>query len=85
MSSQKRHDVLETFRMSAQNVLIVSLLAGAVGLNLTCASHVIIYDMWFNPSLEEHCIGMILKKCTHFKIEYIEWDRKSVSLCTSFW
>ena len=38
------------------DVLIVSLKAAALGLNLTAASHVVLLDLWWNPSVEEQAI-----------------------------
>ena len=32
--------------------MIISLKAGGVGLNLTAANHVIHYDLWWNPAVE---------------------------------
>jgi SNF2 family DNA or RNA helicase len=37
----------------APTVLIVSLKAGGTGLNLTRATHVIHYDRWWNPAVED--------------------------------
>ncbi|KWU44780.1 hypothetical protein RHOSPDRAFT_17334 [Rhodotorula sp. JG-1b] len=34
-------------------VILVSIKAGAVGLNLTCCSRVILLDLWWNPAIEE--------------------------------
>jgi SNF2 family DNA or RNA helicase len=42
---------------SQVRVLLVSLMAGNVGLNLTAASHVIIVDPWWNPFVEDQAIG----------------------------
>ena len=36
----------------ADNVFILSLKAAGTGLNLTAASHVIHYDLWWNPAVE---------------------------------
>jgi SNF2 family DNA or RNA helicase len=33
--------------------LILSLKAGGTGLNLTAASHVVLYDRWWNPAVED--------------------------------
>lgn len=38
-------------------MLLVSLMAGNVGLNLTAASHMIIIDPWWNPFVEDQAIG----------------------------
>ncbi len=37
-------------------VLLVSLKAGGVGLNLGAASHVVLFDRWWNPAVEEQAI-----------------------------
>ena len=42
-------------------VFLMSLKAGGVALNLTAASHVMLMDPWWNPSVEfqvgrEHCL-----------------------------
>jgi SNF2 family DNA or RNA helicase len=34
-------------------VLILTLKAGGVGLNLTAANHVVHYDRWWNPAVED--------------------------------
>lgn len=36
----------------SESILILSLRAGGTGLNLTAASHVIHYDLWWNPAVE---------------------------------
>ncbi|KAJ7222068.1 SNF2 family N-terminal domain-containing protein [Mycena haematopus] len=36
-----------------KTVILVSLKAGGVGLNLTSCNHVILVDMWWNPAVEE--------------------------------
>ncbi len=36
----------------ATRIMILSLKAGGTGLNLTAASHVIHYDLWWNPAVE---------------------------------
>jgi SNF2 family DNA or RNA helicase len=37
----------------ASPLLLVSLKAGGTGLNLTAASHVVHYDRWWNPAVED--------------------------------
>ena len=45
--------MVERFQLdSTERVLILSLKAGGTGLNLTAASHVIHYDLWWNPAVE---------------------------------
>ena len=36
-----------------ERAFILSLKAGGTGLNLTAASHVIHYDLWWNPAVEQ--------------------------------
>lgn len=54
LSRPERENVLKLFRTDpARQILILSLKAGGVGLNLTCANHVIHADRWWNRSVEE--------------------------------
>jgi len=49
----KRHELVETFqRDDGPPFFILSLKAGGTGLNLTSASHVIHFDRWWNPAVE---------------------------------
>lgn len=68
MTNEKRTLVLSAFKNNDTDVLIISLLAGACGINLTSASHVIVFDMWFNPSVEAQCIGKLLYNFLLFTI-----------------
>ncbi len=52
---QRLMDV-ERFNKSKTPVYLISLKAGGVGLNLTSASNVIIYDPWWNPATEAQAI-----------------------------
>ena len=53
LSKNARQKLVDTFEESSQHpVFILSLKAGGVGLNLTSASNVIHYDLWFNPAVE---------------------------------
>jgi non-specific serine/threonine protein kinase len=53
VSVKKRREAVERFQ-SDEYVLffILSLKAGSVGLNLTAANHVIHFDRWWNPAVE---------------------------------
>ncbi len=52
-SVQQRQDMVERFQHNrADRVFILSLKAAGTGLNLTAASHVIHYDLWWNPAVE---------------------------------
>jgi superfamily II DNA or RNA helicase len=49
----QRGDVVQRFQNQEAPVLLVSLKAGGVGLNLTAADTVIHMDPWWNPAVEE--------------------------------
>ncbi len=50
--TKKRDEAIELFKRGAVDVFLISLKAGGVGLNLTEADTVIIYDPWWNPAAE---------------------------------
>ncbi len=53
LSRKERDKIVETFQNeNLHRVLILSLKAGGVGLNLTSADNVIHYDLWWNPAIE---------------------------------
>eukprot|EP00746_Dinoflagellata_sp_MGD_P159271 gnl/MRDRNA2_/MRDRNA2_86662_c0_seq1.p1 gnl/MRDRNA2_/MRDRNA2_86662_c0~~gnl/MRDRNA2_/MRDRNA2_86662_c0_seq1.p1 ORF type:complete len:688 (+),score=-5.63 gnl/MRDRNA2_/MRDRNA2_86662_c0_seq1:182-2245(+) len=53
----RRDDVIQNFNDADHFiVLILSLKAAAIGLNLVAANHVILLDLWWNPCLEEQAI-----------------------------
>jgi superfamily II DNA or RNA helicase len=48
-----REDMVDRFQSGATPVLVLSLKAAGTGLNLTRAGHVIHFDRWWNPAVEE--------------------------------
>ncbi|WP_072866075.1 DEAD/DEAH box helicase [Marinitoga hydrogenitolerans] len=53
LNRKMREDNILKFQNSHEfPVMIISLKAGGTGLNLTSASHVIHYDLWWNPAVE---------------------------------
>jgi hypothetical protein len=49
-----RDRMIEEFQaMEGPGALVLSLKAGGTGLNLTAASHVVLYDRWWNPAVED--------------------------------
>ena len=50
--TRKREEAIECFKSGEADVFLISLKAGGVGLNLTEADTVIIYDPWWNPAAE---------------------------------
>lgn len=52
-SVQERQQMVDQFQHNRANkVFLLSLKAAGTGLNLTAASHVIHYDLWWNPAVE---------------------------------
>jgi len=51
--ARRREQMVADFQDGAAPVLLLSIKAGGVGLNLTRASHVIHYDRWWNPAVED--------------------------------
>jgi len=50
---QQRQEMVHRFqRNRADKIFLLSLKAAGTGLNLTAASHVIHYDLWWNPAVE---------------------------------
>lgn len=57
MSGTERQTAMERFRTaSAPRALLVSLRAGGVGINLGEATHVVVFDRWWNPAVEMQAI-----------------------------
>lgn len=51
--SQDRVETCERFNNGERDFFLISLKAGGTGLNLTGADTVILYDLWWNPAVEE--------------------------------
>lgn len=62
MKSSEREAVLDDFKTDPlQQILILSLKAGGVGLNLTAANHVIHFDRWWNPAVENQASDRVYR------------------------
>lgn len=60
MNKQKRDQALERLKQNEEvQVLLISLKSGAVGLNLTAASQVVLLDPWWNPMISEQAIDRV--------------------------
>ncbi|ASK64314.1 helicase SNF2 [Virgibacillus phasianinus] len=55
--SQERVQMSERFNNGEKSVFLISLKAGGTGLNLTGADTVILYDLWWNPAVEDQATG----------------------------
>ena len=51
--AHRRDDMVAAFQSGKVPVFLLSLKAGGVGLNLTRATHVVHYDRWWNPAVED--------------------------------
>ncbi|WP_324255036.1 helicase-related protein [Bacillus sp. REN16] len=49
--------MVDQFNQGEGDVFLLSLKAGNTGLNLTGADTVILYDLWWNPAVEEQAAG----------------------------
>jgi SNF2 family DNA or RNA helicase len=54
--TRDRSRAIDGFQNGPSDVFLISLKAGGVGLNLTAADTVIIFDPWWNPAVEEQAI-----------------------------
>lgn len=53
----RRQELVEGFERDASpSVFLISLKAGGMGLNLVSASHVVLFDPWWNPAVEAQAI-----------------------------
>ena len=58
MSQAKREKAVQDFKNEDHiQVMVMSLKAGGLGLNLTCASLVLLMDLWWNPAVEDQAIN----------------------------
>lgn len=55
--SEERVELCTRFNEGERDVFLISLKAGGTGLNLTGADTVILYDLWWNPAVEEQAAG----------------------------
>jgi superfamily II DNA or RNA helicase len=55
--SKDRLSMTERFNQGEKDLFLISLKAGGTGLNLTGADTVILYDLWWNPAVEEQAAG----------------------------
>ncbi len=53
LSIAAREDLVARFQAGEADVFVISLRAGGTGINLTRATHVVHYDRWWNPAVED--------------------------------
>ena len=52
LSKGKRDEMVERFQSGQERIMVLTLKAGGVGINLTRANHVFHFDRWWNPAVE---------------------------------
>lgn len=55
--AHERVEMSQRFNDGEHDIFLISLKAGGTGLNLTGADTVILYDLWWNPAVEEQAAG----------------------------
>lgn len=50
---KERMQLVDRFNQKEKDIFLISLRAGGTGLNLTSADTIILYDLWWNPAVEE--------------------------------
>lgn len=91
--SEDRVELCNRFNNGEGNLFLISLKAGGTGLNLTGADTVILYDLWWNPAVEQqaadrahrmgqenevHVIRLIAKGTIEEKITQLQHRKKSL-------
>lgn len=91
--SEERVELCDRFNRGEGNLFLISLKAGGTGLNLTGADTVILYDLWWNPAVEQqaadrahrmgqenevHIIRLIAKGTIEEKITQLQHKKKSL-------
>jgi SNF2 family DNA or RNA helicase len=62
LAKTRRDEIVHNFQQGeGPNIFVLSLRAGGVGLNLTRASHVIHYDRWWNPAVENQATDRVFR------------------------
>lgn len=74
LNQKKRCEVLQRFREDPGcQIILISLKAGGVGLNLTEANHVFLLDPWWNPAVEEQAIERVHRIGQKKKVEVVRF------------
>lgn len=66
---EKRQEMVDRFNRGEKDVFLISLKAGGTGLNLTGADTVILYDLWWNPAVEDQATGRAHRMGQKNKVE----------------
>ncbi|MCL2114719.1 MAG: SNF2-related protein [Methanobrevibacter sp.] len=62
LTRKMRDKIIDEFQNNEdKQILIVSLKAGGTGLNLTSANHVVHFDLWWNPAVENQATDRVFR------------------------
>lgn len=76
-SLKKREEMVERFQnIRSSQVFILSLKAAGTGLNLTAASNVIHYDLWWNPAVEDQATDRAYRIGQHKNVQVYRFITK---------
>ncbi|WHX42408.1 DEAD/DEAH box helicase [Mesobacillus sp. AQ2] len=70
--SEDRVQTCEKFNAGERDFFLISLKAGGTGLNLTGADTVILYDLWWNPAVEEQAADRAHRMGQKNKVQVIK-------------
>lgn len=69
MTIADRNQVIRDFKQGPIQILLITLTSGGVGLDLSCANHVIMIDSWWNHALEAQAIDRVYRIGQTKKVE----------------
>ncbi|MCM3572625.1 DEAD/DEAH box helicase [Mesobacillus subterraneus] len=69
---EERVETCERFNAGERDFFLISLKAGGTGLNLTGADTVILYDLWWNPAVEEQAADRAHRMGQKNKVQVIK-------------
>jgi SNF2 family DNA or RNA helicase len=71
VARKRRDDMVERFQHDARapSIFVLSLKAGGTGLTLTRANHVVHFDRWWNPAVEDQATDRAFRIGQHRKVQ----------------
>jgi transcription termination factor 2 len=61
MNMAERQKSLEKFRDGDNNIMLITIKCGGVGLNLVCANHIIVFEPQYSPFSEKQAIDRVFR------------------------
>lgn len=61
LAKGKRDEMVEQFQSAQKRIMVLTLKAGGVGINLTRANHVFHFDRWWNPAVENQATDRVFR------------------------